>query len=114
MIDLSKINHIYLYPVLTDMRLGIYGLRLKIIAMENKIDQESLYIFCGKNKNQIKIIETTKTSIWLYQNKLFKGKFIWPDLSEKKSLSKKELDYLINGISVIRSLENRESSSSLF
>ena len=31
MIDLNKIKHIYIYPGLTDMRLGIFGLRKKIL-----------------------------------------------------------------------------------
>lgn len=31
MIELNKIEHIYIYPGYTDMRLGIFGLRKKIL-----------------------------------------------------------------------------------
>lgn len=75
MIDLSKIERIYIYPGLTDMRLGIFGLRNKILET-SELEMNSLYLFCSMSKNQIKIIEVTNTSTWLYQNKLIHGKFI--------------------------------------
>ena len=41
MIDLTKIEHIYIYPGLTDMRLGIFGLRKKILE-NSEIEINSL------------------------------------------------------------------------
>ena len=57
MIDLTKIEHIYLYPGMTDMRLGIYGLRKRLLSIDS-LNENSLYTFCGKAKNQLKILET--------------------------------------------------------
>ena len=54
MIDLSKIDHIYIYPGLTDMRLGMFGLRKKILE-NSELELASLYMFCSMSRNQIKI-----------------------------------------------------------
>ena len=54
MIDLTKIEHIYIYPGLTDMRLGLFGLRKKILET-SELEINSLYMFCSMNRNQIKI-----------------------------------------------------------
>lgn len=113
MIDLTKIEHIYLYPGMTDMRLGIYGLRKKLLSIDT-LNENSLYIFCGKSKNQIKIIEITSTSIWLYQNKLLKGKFLWPDKGDKSELTKEQLHMILEGMSLITSIEHKNEQFSLF
>lgn len=86
MIDLNNISHIYLYPGSTDMRFGINGLRKLIDNIENN----SLYIFCSHNKRTIKIIETTFDSIWLYQKKLFKNKFIYPSIKNDEMIDKND------------------------
>ena len=53
MVDLSKINKVFLFPGITDMRLGINGLRNNIPDIEN----DCLYVFCNRTKTSIKIIE---------------------------------------------------------
>ena len=53
MVDLSKIDKVFLFPGITDMRLGINGLRNNIPDIEN----DCLYVFCNKTKTSIKIIE---------------------------------------------------------
>ena len=65
MVDLNEIKHIYIFPGIAEMRLGIYGLRKKLIESEGEIKPDSIYLFCGKSKNQIKMIQTNEQSIWL-------------------------------------------------
>ena len=113
MIDLTKIEHIYIYPGLTDMRLGLFGLRKKILET-SELEINTLYMFCSMNRNQIKIIEITNTSSWLYQNKLVHGKFIWPMKGDKAELSKDELKLIIEGAGLIKSIENKGKNISLF
>ena len=113
MIDLNKIEHIYIYPGLTDMRLGIFGLRKKILE-NSEIEINSLYMFCSMSRNQIKIIEVTNSSTWLYQNKLIHGKFIWPMRGDKAELTKDELKLSIEGAGLIKSIENKGQNISLF
>lgn len=114
MIELSKIDHIYVYPGMTDMRRGIQGLRNLILDIEGRIDKNSLYVFCGYHQKMIKIIETNDSSIWLYQNKLIRGKFIWPNINEKQSISHEELLAIIMGVSLVRGIENRGKSFSSY
>lgn len=113
MVDLSKIEHIYIYPGLTDMRLGIFGLRTKILET-TELKVGSLYMFCSKSGNQIKLLEVTHSSTWLYQNKLTHGKFIWPMKGGKAELSKEELRLIIEGAGLIKSIEHKGENVSLF
>lgn len=113
MIDLAKVEHIYIYPGLTDMRLGIFGLRKKILETSD-LETNSLYMFCSMSRNQIKIIEVTNSSTWLYQNKLIHGKFVWPTKGDKAELSKEELKLIIEGAGLIESIENKGQNIALF
>lgn len=114
MIGLDNIKHIFIYPKLMDMRLGIYGLRKKIIETENTIEMNSLYMFCSKSMNQIKILEVNLSSTWLYQNKLIKGKFIWPEKGDKSEISKEDLKLIIEGSALIKRIEQLDENISLF
>ena len=113
MVDLTKIEHIYIYPGLTDMRLGIFGLRKKILET-SEMETNALYMFCSMSRNQIKIIEATNSSTWLYQNKLIHGKFIWPTRGDRAELAKEELKLIIEGAGLIKSIENKGRNISLF
>lgn len=113
MVDLSKIEHIYIYPGLTDMRYGIFGLRKKILET-SELKVGSLYMFCSKSCKQIKIIEITYTSTWLYQNKLTRGKFSWPMKGNKAELTKEELKLIVEGAGLIKAIEHKGENISLF
>lgn len=89
------------------MRLGIYGLRKRLLELEKEIEKDSIYLFCGKSKNQIKMLEVNEQSIWLYQNKLVKGKFAWPDKGNKTSLTNEQLKMILNCMKLISEIENQ-------
>lgn len=113
MVDLKNIEHIYIFPGLTDMRLGIFGLR-KLISETSKLETNSLYIFCSKNRNQVKLIEISDSSIWLYQNKLVHGKFLWPKIGVKTELTRNQLKMIIEGSGLVDSIENKGKKTSYF
>ena len=113
MVDLNKIEHIYIYPGLTDMRLGIFGLRRKILET-SELEANALYMFCSMSRNQIKIIEVANSSTWLYQNKLIHGKFVWPMKGDKAERTKDELRLIIEGAGLIKAIEHRGEKISLF
>lgn len=74
MIDLSKIEAIYLYTKITDMRKGITGLLGLAQGLVEKKDMGNrLFIFCGKDKRNIKILEMDYDGYWLYQKRLVTG-----------------------------------------
>jgi hypothetical protein len=103
MIELQGIEHIYLYPGKTDFRLGMYGLR-KLIG-ESK--PRCLYVFASKSMSAIKIIETEEHACWLYQKKLFKGKYQYPSDGNVSELTKEEIAYIIEGVSLVARIESK-------
>ena len=83
MIDLSKVNEIYLYTGTTDFRYGIYGLsRLVLTQFQRDEIKHNLYLFCSKSKKCIKILEFEENGVWMYYKKLDVGKYIYPDTGE--------------------------------
>jgi len=112
MLDLTKIEHVYLYPGVTDFRNGLYGLR-KLIGDE--IKEKSIYVFANKALTQIKIIEIEPSAMWLYQKKLNRGKFMFPKVGDKTELTKKEISLIIEGITLINKIEtNGKETKSYF
>lgn len=75
MFKVNDAHQVYLYPGITDFRLGIYGLR-KLIG--NDVRPGSIYIFANKALSSIKVIEIEANAVWLYQKKLHRGKFSYP------------------------------------
>lgn len=113
MIDLNDISKIYLYPGSTDMRLGITGLRKKLL-ISRSLEVNTLYIFCGCSKNQIKILHIDYGSIWLYQNKLKKGKFIRPECGTETEITRRQLEILIEGLTFVSSIESKGQELSFY
>ena len=99
MIDLEKIEGIYLYTGKTDLRASIYG--LSIIIQESfplETIRNKLFVFCSKDKRNIKIIELDYDGFWLYQKKLHKGKFRWPKLdvnNQTMMIDKRQFKWLL-------------------
>lgn len=102
MIDLSKIESIFLYTGFTDMRLGVNSLSLKISEFgKEKELVNKLFIFCSKSKRNIKVVEWNCDGYWLYQKKLTEGKFLWP--KEKNGallIEKRQLLWLLDGLAL--------------
>ena len=98
-IDLSRVK-IFIKPGRTDMRKQINGLS-SIVETEFKKSplSGSLFMFCGRNRKNLKILYWDKTGFCLWQKKLVFDKFPWP--SEDKQifeLTKQELEMLLSGI----------------
>lgn len=71
MVDLNEIKNIYLYASLISISFGIPSLTNIIETSYTKEEiQDSLFVFFGKNKSQIKTIEIDDTGEWLYQKRL--------------------------------------------
>lgn len=60
-----------------------------------------MFIFCNRHKDKIKILYWDKTGFWLLYKRLEQGKFIWPkNNDEAKLISKKQLEWLLDGLSI--------------
>jgi transposase len=97
----SSVNA-YLACGATDLRKSIDGLAL-IIQMKFQLDpfSNSLFIFCNKSRDKIKILQWECTGFWLYYKRLEKGAFKWPsNKDEVKHITQRELNWLLDGLSL--------------
>lgn len=97
--DLTKLP-IYVRPGITDMRKQING--LSIIAseeMELNPGTGSLFLFCSRNRKLLKCIYWDRNGFCLWQKRLERDRFPWPDTPEKaREITGDQLKMLLNGI----------------
>lgn len=91
---------IYLKPGITDMRKAINGLSILVKTYFKKdIFTGDLFLFCNRNKKNLKILYWHRNGFSLWQKKLEKHKFPWPmDETEVRELTHAELEMLLKGI----------------
>lgn len=102
MLNLSNSNKVYLATGATDLRKSIDGLAI-IVQMRFKLDpfSNSLFIFCNKNRDKIKILYWEHSGFWLYYKRLEKGKFKWPsNNTDVKCITERQLRWLLDGLSL--------------
>ena len=103
MIDIQKVEKIYLSLEKTDFRLSINGLSL---IVQNKLKLNpfygSLFIFCDKSKEKVKILYWDRNGFWLFYKRLEKQKFQWPKSADNQvfDITLKELNWLLDGLSL--------------
>jgi len=98
-IDFSKVS-IFVRPGITDMRKQINGLS---ILAEDEMKQDSasgsLFLFCSKNRKNLKCIYWDKNGFCMWQKKLEKDKFPWPMTTEAaEQINSEQLQLLLEGI----------------
>ncbi len=71
----------------TDMRKSINGLA-DIVELRCGFEffEESLYVFCNKNHNRLRILEWDVDGFWMYVKRLEKGCFKWPPSGKESFL----------------------------
>ena len=94
---------VFLIPGYTDMRKGILTLaQISEVKTGEKFLNGSLFIFCGKGRNNIKIVYWDRNGFCMWQKKLDKDKFWWPkDSSEVCKLDMHQLSWLLDGLNPI-------------
>ena len=97
---------VYLVTGHTDMRKAMNGLSLMISEqLGHDPFDGSLFVFCNKGRDKLKILHWQHNGFWLYYRRLDKGKFRWPQSSETDCmiLSYRELSWLLDGLSLVQS-----------
>jgi len=102
MINGITVNQVYLICGATDMRKATQG--LSIIVSEQlgyKPFNGSVFVFCNRQRDKLKILYWEHNGFWLYYRTLEKGKFQWPTEKEQQSISLtlRELQWLLDGLS---------------
>ena len=107
MIDLSKVQNYYVACGYTDLRRGIDGLA-SIISQQygNRLDEESLFLFCGRRTDRIKALYWSGDGYILLYKRLSNGRFQWPrSEAELRLIDHQSFRWLMEG------LENRAADS---
>lgn len=99
----TGVDKVYLATGSTDMRKSINGLA-SIVQEYFKLDpfSNSLFVFCNKSRNKLKILHWQHNGFWLHYRRLEKGVFQWPQKGSNTPLmlSYRELQWLLDGLSL--------------
>lgn len=116
MIGVGSGESVYLACGFTDMRKSINGLAA-IVQMRFNLDPFSptLFVFCGRKKDRIKILRWDHNGFWLYYRRLETGKFQWPQAGTEKTvrITHRELGWLLDGLSLVQRQAHKESCVTL-
>lgn len=100
----------------TDMRKSIDG--LSILVKENmSLDPLSghLFVFCNRRRNILKILYWDRNGFCLYQKRLEKHFFRWPESeSEVMKISHRELMWLMEGLELKQSAHEKLSYATVY
>ena len=102
MLDLSKVENIYLAPGATDLRKAVDGCSA-LVQYSMYLDpfEPSIFIFCNRTKTTIKVLQWDGNGFWLHTKKLVgKDRFRWPKSEEEASIliDKRQLYWLLDGL----------------
>jgi transposase len=107
---------VYLAAGSTDMRKSIDGLAA-IVQEYFRLDpfSTSLFVFCNKNRNKLKILQWHHNGFWLHYRRLERGVFRWPKESNTSPLmlSSRELQWLLDGLSLHQEKAHKKVLASL-
>ena len=109
--DFSQIK-IFIRPGVTDMRKAINGLAVEV-QDEMSLDPfcGSLFMFCNKQRRILKALYWDQTGFCLWQKRLEKHRFPWPDTEDAvKAISFEELSMLLKGIDFWKAHESLKYS----
>jgi len=103
MLSESALGQVYLACGNTDLRKSIDGLAV-LVKEGFALDpfSPSLFVFCNRNRDKLKILQWDHNGFWLYYRRLEKGKFQWPDKNDGtvKTVTRRELRWLLDGLTL--------------
>ena len=103
---------VYIATGTTDMRKSINGLSI-LVADQLELDPLSghLFAFCNRKRDIIKILYWDRNGFCLWQKRLEKHQFQWPETKEGVlNIHGHELSWLLDGLSLNQSEAHRQLS----
>lgn len=104
-------ERVYLALGSTDLRKSIDGLAV-LVKEGFELDPFSpcLFVFCNRQRDKLKILQWNHNGFWLHYRRLERGRFRWPtrENSETMQVTRRELRWLLDGLSVEQSQAHRE------
>lgn len=102
--DISAAVDIYIITGYTDMRKSIDGLCTIILnQLQTELDGRSIYLFCGKRCDRIKILLREPDGYVLLYKRLdvVQGRYRWPrSKDEVRPITWQQLDWLLSGLEI--------------
>ena len=102
--DISLATNIYIVTGYTDMRKSIDGLCAIVMDQLKEVpNSHSIYMFCGKRCDRIKVLLREPDGFVLLYKKLdvIQGRYRWPrNKSEVKSITWQQFDWLMSGLDI--------------
>lgn len=102
MMNFPSDTKVYLALGATDMRKAINGLSV-IVSEQMQLDIFSghLFVFCNRQQTILKILYWDKNGFCLWQKRLEKDRFKWPETSnEVMNITSRELAWLVDGLNI--------------
>ena len=92
---------VYLACGATDMRKSIDTLAA-IVVHSFELDplDTSLFVFCNRDRDKLKILRWDTNGFWLYYRRLERGRFRWPahPAGQPKAITRRQLSWLLDGL----------------
>lgn len=110
MIPLSPHTRVYLALGNTDMRKEINGLSI-LVEGTLSLDPFSghIFVFCNRRRSTVKILFWDRNGFALYQKRLEKHRFKWPESKEEvMEIGARELTFLLEGLDLKSIRPHRE------
>ncbi len=95
-------TQVYLALGVTDMRKSINTLGI-IVQESMRLNPLSghMFVFCNRNRSIIKILYWDKNGFCLWQKRLEKGRFFWPEKeSEVREINFTHLQWMLDGLDI--------------
>ena len=100
----TEVPEVFLYRDFVDFRQSINGLSL-IVEQQMQLPplNGSVYVFCNKGRDKLKVLYWDKTGFALWYKRLEKDKFKWPTklTAQSLNLSEQQLHWLFDGFDVL-------------
>lgn len=103
MLSEATFDRVYLAQGSTDLRKSIDGLAV-LVKESFELDpfSSSLFVFCNRQRDKLKILYWDDSGFWLYYRRLERGKFNWPtgESSTPTKISRRQLGWLLDGLAL--------------
>lgn len=104
MIMFQALPKVFLYRDFIDFRKSINGLSAVVEQqMQLPSTDGSVFVFCNRNRDKLKILYWDKTGFALWYKQLERDKFKWPAKidTEQMVLSEQQFHWLLSGFDVV-------------
>ena len=95
-------QRIFLALGVVDMRKSINGLSILVEGeLESNLFTGDLFAFCNRGRTIVKILYWDRSGFCLWQKRLEKSKFIWPENEvDLLEIGTRELSWLLEGLDI--------------